>query len=189
MLTRLLRRFWNDDRAAIAMETIIITPVLAWTFVGSFIFFDAFRTYNSSIKATYAVADILSRQTNTVFDSDIDGMAQIFEHLVRNNGDARLRATQIFYNGNTDTYCVDWSYATNGEAQLFTANLVDIEELLPTMAHAERVILVQTFIPYQPVFSTGLDFLTFSNFTVTRPRFAGQVPFNGAVNCSGGTTS
>jgi len=181
MLTHLLRRFWKDDRAAIAMETVLITPLLVWTFVGSFIFFDAFRTYNSSIKATYAVADVLSRQLNTVFAYDIEGMTQIFEHLVRNNGDARLRATQINYDGNLEEYRVDWSYATNGEARLFTANLVGMEELLPVMAHGERIILVQSFIPYQPVFDSGLDFLTFRNFTFTRPRYAGQVDFDETV--------
>lgn len=181
MLTRLIRRFWKEDRAAVAMETVIITPILAWTFIGSFTFFDAYRAYNSSIKATYAVADIISRQTNMVYAYDIEGMGQIFEHLVRNNGDARLRVTQIFYDGVNDVHTVDWSYATNGEARLFTANLVDIEDLLPTVAHAERVILVQSFIPYQPVFQPGMDMITFRNFTVTRPRYAGQVPFDATV--------
>ncbi len=180
MLTRQIRRFWKDDSAAVAMETVLITPVLVWTFIASFVFFDAFRTYNSSIKATYAVADIVSRQTNMVYGYDIEGMAQIFDHLVRNNGDARLRVTQIFYDGVNDQHTVDWSYATNGEARLFTSNMVDIEELLPVMAHAERVILVQSFIPYQPIFNSGLDVITFRNFTVTRPRYAGQVPFDGS---------
>jgi hypothetical protein len=183
MLPRVIRRFCKDENAAIAMETVIITPVLAWCFIASFVFFDAFRTYNSSIKATYAVADIVSRQTNMLFESDIEGYANIFEHLVRNNGNARLRVSQIFYNGNTDTYCVEWSDATNGEAELFTANLPDIEELLPNMAHAERLILVQSSIPYQPVFRAGIDIITFRNFTFTRPRYAGQVPFEDQVTC------
>ena len=183
MLTPLLRRFLREDRAAVALETVIITPVLAWTFIGSFVFFDAYRTYNSSIKATYAVADIISRQTNMVLESDIEGLSTIFEHLVRNNGTARLRVSQIFYNGNTDTFCVEWSDATNGEAELFTANLTDIEELLPNMAHAERLILVQSFIPYQPVFQAGMDVITFRNFTFTRPRYAGQVPFEDQTTC------
>lgn len=183
MPLRKIRRFWKDDSAAVALETVIITPVLVWCFIGSFVFFDAFRTYNSSIKATYAIADIISRQTNTVLESDIEGLSEIFEHLVRNNGDARLRVSQIFYNGITDSFCVEWSDATNGEAELFTANLVDMEELLPRVAHTERLILVQSFIPYQPVFNAGMDVITFSNFTFTRPRYAGQVPFEDQVSC------
>jgi hypothetical protein len=189
MLTRLIRRFWAEDRAAVAFETVIITPILAWTFMGSFIFFDAFRTYNSSIKATYAVADILSRQTNTVYGYDIDGMMRIFEHLVRNNGEVRMRATQVMYDADTDRYSVDWSYATNGEARLFTANLVGMEELLPVMADAERILLVETFIPYEPAFQTGLGLMTFRNFTFTRPRYAGQIPFDASVTTPPGQTS
>jgi hypothetical protein len=189
MAFRLLRRFWKDTSAAVAMEAVIITPVLAWAFIGSFVIFDAFRTYNTSIKATYAVADILSRQTNTIFAYDIEGMTRIFEHMVRNHGDARLRATQIMYDADTDTYTVDWSYATNGEARLFTANLIDLEGRLPIMADAERILLVETFIPYRPAFDVGVSLLTFENFTFTRPRYAGQVPFNPNVTVPPAQTS
>lgn len=178
MTLKHLRRFWKDEGAAVALEAVIITPVLAWAFLGSFVVFDAFRTYNTSIKATYAVADILSRQTNSLLPGDIEGMTRIFEHMVRNHGDARLRATQIMYDDDTDSYCVDWSMATNGAARLFTSNLVDMEGRLPAMADAERIILVETFIPYRPAFSIGLTVTEFSNFTFTRPRYAGQVPFD-----------
>lgn len=178
MMHRLLRRFWKDDGAAVAVETVIILPVLTWVFIASFVFFDAFRTYNSSIKATYAIADILSRQTSTVYARDIEGYARIFDHLVRNNGDARLRVTQISYDGPGDAHVVDWSYATNGEARLFTANLAALSAQLPVMSNAERIILVQSFIPYQSVFDSRLEMMTFENFTFTRPRYAGQVPFD-----------
>lgn len=177
MLTRMICRFWKDERAAIAMETAIVTPLLAWCYISSFVFFDAFRTYSSSIKATYAIADVISRQTNTLRARDIDGYSDLLENMVRNNGDVRLRVSQILYNANTRTHCVEWSEATNGEAKLFTANMVNMGELLPEMVHDERLILVQSFIPYRPVFDAGLDVITFSNFTVTRPRYAGQVPF------------
>ena len=181
MPLRRIRRFCRDETAAVAMEAGIILPVLAWAFIGSFVIFDAYRTYNTSIKATYAVADILSRQTNTVFAYDIEGMTRIFEHMVRNHGDARLRATQIMYDEDSDTYSVDWSHATNGEARLFTANLVDLEGRLPELADAERILLIETFIPYSPAFDTGLTITEFENFTFTRPRYAGQVPFDGDV--------
>jgi hypothetical protein len=98
--------------------------------------------------------------------------------MVRNAGQARLRASQIMYDEDSDTYCVDWSEATGGAARLFTANLVDMEGLLPVMADAERILLVETFIPYQPAFDVGLTVTTFENFTFTRPRYAGQVHFD-----------
>lgn len=175
------RKFWSDQRGASALEAVIITPVLIYLYVASFVFFDAFRTYNSSVKASYVIADILSRQTSTVHAYDIEGYARVFEHLVRNTGDARLRVTQILYTADTDSLSVDWSYATNGEARLFDANLVDMEGLLPSMVDAERLLLVETFIPYRAAFDVGMDLITFRNFTFTRPRFAGQVPFDASV--------
>ncbi len=183
MLSRMIHRFWQDERAAIAMETAIITPVLAWCYISSFVFFDAFRTYASSVKATYAIADVISRQTNTLRTRDVDGYSSLLENMVRNDGGVRLRVSQIYYDATTDSHCVEWSDATNGEAVLFTANLVDMGELLPTMVHAERLILVQSFIPYRPAFNTGLAPITFTNFTFTRPRYAGQIRFETQNTC------
>jgi hypothetical protein len=180
MLARLLRQFQSDERGASAMEAVIITPVLIWVYVGSFVFFDAFRTYSSSIKATYAVADVISRQNQTVTAYDMEGFADIFSTMVRNNGDVRMRMTQIVFDEATDSMSVDWSYATNGEARLFTANLADFVGLLPDMADAERLILVESFIPYTTAFDMGIDAFTFRNFTFTRPR-TGQVPFDATI--------
>ena len=182
-LTRLIHRFWADERAAIAMETAIITPVLAWCYITSFVFFDAFRTYSSSVKATYAISDVISRQTMTLQRSDIDGYAALLDNLVRAPGGVRLRVSQIVYDSDTDSHCVEWSQATNGEAALFTANLADMRAALPTMVDAERLILVQSFIPYSPAFDIGIELLTFTNFTFTRPRYAGRIPFQTQNTC------
>ncbi|MCR9068406.1 MAG: hypothetical protein NXH79_06135 [Rhodobacteraceae bacterium] len=181
-MTSLLRRFWQDTRAAVAFEAVIIMPILAWGFLSSFIFFDAFRVYNSSIKATYAVADVLSRQTNTVTEDDIEGLLTVFKHLVRDSGASRMRVTQIMWNGTR--YCVDWSYATDGESRLFHSSMAEIEDALPVMAVSERIVLVETFVPYDPAFDTGLTLLNFNNFTFTRPRYAGQVPFETPYNAA-----
>ena len=180
MLARLLRQFRSDERGASVLEAVIITPVLIWVYVGSFVFFDAFRTYSSSVKATYAVADVISRQNQTVTAFDMAGFANIFETMVRNNGDVRMRMTQIAYDEATDSMSVEWSFATNGEARLFTANLADFVGLLPDMSDSERLVLVESFIPYTPAFDMGIDALTFRNFTFTRPR-TGRVPFDETI--------
>lgn len=180
MLAERLRQFRSDERGASALEAVIITPVLIWVYVGSFVFFDAFRTYSSSVKATYAVADVISRQNQTVTAFDMEGFADIFETMVRNSGDVRMRMTQIIYDAPTDTLSVDWSYATNGEARLFTANLNDFVGLLPDMSDSERLVLVESFIPYTTAFDMGVDLVTFRNFTFTRPR-TGQVPFDETI--------
>ncbi|MCU4653186.1 hypothetical protein N8I71_10105 [Roseibacterium sp. SDUM158016] len=171
-----LRNFIHDTRAAVAFETVLLTPLLVWAYVGSFVFFDAYRVYNTSVKATYMVADMLSRQTNMVFGHDISGMANVIDTIIRGSGDVQMRATQIaMINGN---YRVDWSHGVNGAARLFDANLVDMTDRLPVMANGERVVLVETFVAYDAPFEIGLTVLRFDNFTLVRPRYAGQVPFS-----------
>lgn len=175
MIRTLLRRYLRDTRAAVAFETVLLTPLLIWAFVASFVFFDAFRVYNSSIKATYMVADMISRQTSTIYGHDIEGMASIVRYVLRDGGDLQMRVTQVGRVGNN--YRVDWSHGINGVARLFNADIDDIEDRLPVMANGERVLLVETFISYRTPFDVGLELLQFDNFTLTRPRYAGQVPF------------
>ncbi|WP_430450264.1 TadE/TadG family type IV pilus assembly protein [Rhodophyticola sp.] len=175
-MKRLIRRYMREDDAAVAFEAVIITPILAWLFVGSFVFFDAFRTYNTSLKATYAVADVLSRETDWIYGSDIEGLADVFQHITRNVEQSSLRVTQV--RRSTSEYRIDWSYATDGTARLFDSNIPAIQSQLPNMVFGERIIVVETFLPYRPAFNVGLRPLEFTNFTVTRPRFAGQLQFD-----------
>lgn len=171
-----VKHFLRDTRAAVALETLLITPMLVWALVASFVFFDAYRVYSTSVKATYMVADMLSRQTNDVIPHDIQGMANVIDTIIRGAGDVQMRTTQVAVIN--DVYVVEWSHAVNGAARLFTANIPDIQDRLPNMPNGERIVLVETFVGYQAPFNIGLTVLRFDNFTVVRPRYAGQVPFD-----------
>ncbi len=176
-IPRRLQRFFTETSAAVAFETVIIFPILLWAWIGTFAFFDAYRVYNTSIKATFTVADLLSRQTSTVYGYDIEGMAEMLRAMIRDTDGVEVRVTQIVRD-NSGNYRVDWSHATGTQAQLFTASLAALEDRLPDMANGERVILVESFIDYLPAFNIGINDLTFENFTLTRPRYAGQVPYD-----------
>jgi hypothetical protein len=171
-----IRRFARGERAAVAFETVLMTPILVWAFIGSFVFFDAYRVYNTSVKTTYMVADMLSRQTSLVFGHDIQGMADVSNTIIRGSNEVEMRVSQIaMIDGN---YNVDWSYGVNGAARLFNSNLASISDRLPIMPNGERVILVETFVSYDAPFNVGLTVARFDNFTLARPRYAGQVPFD-----------
>lgn len=176
-----IRSFLRDDDAAVAIEAVIMTPILAWCFIASFVFFDAFRTYSSSVKATYAVADIISRQDQAYYDSDVQGYADVFRHIMRNPGGTSMRVSLISWlddlNGGAGGYWVDKSGGLDGETQLREADLENIVDRLPILTHREQIILVETFIPYQPAFNLGLDDIEFTNFTVIRPRYAPFSPW------------
>jgi len=175
-MIRSIRQFWKDEGASVALEAVIITPVLAWVFVASFVFFDAFRVYNTSIKATYAVADVLSRRTAQIASSDIEGLADVFQFLTRNTAGSSLRVTQI--TRQAGGYRIDWSHGTDGLTYIRASDFPDFIDQIPIMAFGDRMLLIETFLPHRPAFSAGLSDQEFVNFTVTRPRFAGQVAFD-----------
>ncbi|MBF9034035.1 hypothetical protein HKCCE2091_07270 [Rhodobacterales bacterium HKCCE2091] len=181
-MRNLIQTFLRNERGAVAIEALIITPVLAFLFIISFIFFDAFRTYNTSVKATYAVADVLSRQTELVYGSDIDGLGNIFQHITRNVAGSDIRVSEIAWDGTE--YRVTWSHPTGSRTRLRDSDIPSITNQLPIMATGERVIVTESFVPYTPFFDIGMDDLEFTNFTVTRPRFAGQLPFDDGVDPS-----
>lgn len=176
-MKHLLKQFLRDTSAAVSLEAVIVFPILVWAWIGTFAFFDAYRVYNTSIKATFTIADLISRQEeeDRVGFDDLDGMAAMLATMIRDTDGVEMRVTQI-QRLTTEAYCVDFSYGTGTQARLFTANLAGFEDQLPQMASGERVILVESFIDYEPAFNVGLNDLTFENFTLTRPR-AGRVPF------------
>lgn len=173
-LAQRLRRFWKNTDAAVALEAVIITPFLAWTFVASFVFFDAYRVYTTSVKATYTIADVISREQQ-LFPRDMEGFASIFSHMVRHTGDIQMRVSQIRWED--DEYRVDWSEAVGGQARLFDVNMPALADQLPVMVTGERLVLVETFVPYEPFFDIGMELTSFNNFTFTRPRYFNRVTY------------
>lgn len=168
---RLLKKFQSRENGAVALEALIMTPLLAFMFIASFVFFDAFRIYNTSIKATYAVADVMSRQRSDIYDSDVYGMGFIFQHISRNPGGSDIRISQVSYDSDTDTHFVDWSEGTGARTELRNSDLPGLLDQIPIMADGDAVIIVESWVPYQPAFNVGLNPVEFTNFTTTRPRW------------------
>lgn len=182
MVLTALRSFWKDERASVALEAVIVTPILCWTFVASFVFFDAYRVYNTSIKSTYAVADVLSRRTTVIASTDIEGLADVFQFLTQNTAGSSMRVTQI--TRQQGGYRIDWSHGTDGMTYVRASDFPDFIDRIPIMAFGDRLLLIETVLPYRPAFSAGLSEQEYVNFTVTRPRFAGQVAFDANLDNS-----
>ena len=107
-----LRRFARDEDGNIAIETIIIIPILFWTYLSMFAIFDAYRQYALNEKAAYTIGDMISRQTTPLDDSYIDGTRAVLKYLTRsrNGQDPSIRVTSIKYDANNDVYKRDWSH-------------------------------------------------------------------------------
>lgn len=167
-----LRAFAEDTRGTVAIEAVLALPVLFWTFLASFVYFDAYRQTSINVKAAYMVGDVLSRETNAVDDDYLDGMKSLFDFLTNANTNTKLRVTVVRWDDDQEAYRRDWSQTRGSVAALTNNDLAQMEDRMPTLADNERVILVETWSSYTPPFKVGLASRESYNFVFTSPRFA-----------------
>lgn len=171
-----LRFFAEDMRGSMAAESALIMPLLVWWYIASFQFFDAFRERNINLKAAYTIADMISREAQ-VDTAYLAGLNTVFDYLTSSNHPTRVRVTSLSYNEDTMKYDKHWSRvvgksATLPEQTTATLNQAQNKARIPTMPNADFVILVETFMAYEPIFNIGVDARWYETFIVTRPRFS-----------------
>jgi hypothetical protein len=184
---RSLGAFLDDDGASISIETVLIVPVLAWAFLATFAFFDVFRAKGHSLKASYAISDLLSRETQEVDAGYIEGIESVFEYLTPFKTDAWIRVTVLRCHANCDrsnrNLKLDWSYGTDGVEALANGDLNGkYDAVIPYLAQGERLIMVETRGHYAPPFPQLIPGVTeqyMDELVLTRPRFAPQLVWGG----------
>lgn len=177
-LNTYLRGFRNDDQGSIAIETIILLPMLFWAYLTMFSVFDAYRQHATTQKAAYTIADVISRETNPLDDAYLNGTREMLAYLTGADvSNVALRVTSVRYNANQDTYQRDWSEADGSTTALTNSQVGALEDDLPILPHNERIMVVETFVNYHPPFNIGLGDREIHNFVFTRPRYAPQVCF------------
>jgi hypothetical protein len=175
-IMRMVRRFRDDDRGSIAVETILIIPILFWVYLTMFAIFDAYRQHSITQKAAYTLGDIISRETNPVDSSYLNGSRELLAYLTTNSkSNVAIRVTSVKYDANEDIYKRDWSKTKGWVSALDNKAVKDLADNLPVMPHNERVMVVETFVKYDAPFNTGLTDHEIHNFVFTRPRYAPRV--------------
>lgn len=171
-----LRSFRDDTRGVAALEFILVMPFLFWAFMAIYVYFDGYRQSTVNLKAAYTISDLISRETEGITSEYIDSMYDLHQLLTRAESPTTLRITVVRWNNKKQIYRRDWSQARGGIEPLKNSDMEEIEHLLPTMPHNERVILVETSNTFVPVFGgVGMGNVELENFVFTRPRFAPQV--------------
>ncbi|MGA0539410.1 TadE/TadG family type IV pilus assembly protein [Neotabrizicola sp. VNH66] len=166
-----LRRFRDEEDGIIMAEFLLLLPLLIWAFLALFIYWDAFRTINESQKASYAVADLISRQ-NDVPLSFVNGMDDVMEMMITNSPNVKVRITSVEWDRDDNRHYVLFSRSPGNEMpSLTTAQMVPLRGKIPIMADHDSVVIVETETDYKPLFDVGIAPQTFTNFVVTRPRF------------------
>lgn len=165
-----LRRFRDQEDGLVMTEFLIMLPLLIWTFMALFIYWDAFRTINQAQKASYAVSDLLSRQSEVNLGF-VNGMENVMEYLTGET-DVRVRITSFDWDEEDNEYRVFFSRSPGNKlAQLDATDLADMTGRIPAMADNDSVVLVETEVAYDPAFEVGIPNHTFDNFVITRPRY------------------
>lgn len=181
-----LRRFRDDTRGGLSVETVLVFPMLAWAYAATFTFFDAFRMQAANTKASYTISDMLTRVTEEVDQDYVDGLHQIYQYLVgRNHEDMYLRVTTIGWNVPDNEYRVVWSRGSNTPFRHTAATINDNADKIPMIAPGDTLILVETYMPFRPVFNVGLGDLGFMNIVPSSPRFAPQLLWTGMGDGTG----
>ncbi|WP_428687945.1 TadE/TadG family type IV pilus assembly protein [Roseibium sp.] len=181
MTFKFTRRFARDEDASMSIETLFAIPLLVWAITATFVFWDAFKTLTISQKATYTVADMLSRETNAIDGNYLTSMHEVFDFLAGDAGDNAIRVTVVTKTVNEDTQAEElklvWSQGSDVSAY---TDLASIQDRLPTIAVGEQMIVVESEQEWSPGFDVGLGTYRFRKVAIARPRFSPQLVWNNA---------
>lgn len=175
-----LKSFLGDTNGNVTVEFVLVMPMLFWAFMATYVFFDGYRQSTVNLKAAYAIADMISRETEAINEDYIDSMHELFQLMVRSRSETKIRITIVRYDQDDDRYYVDWSKRRGFSEERDDDSINGITHSLPVMPDNERVILIETKNTFVSLFNVGMDDKTLRNNIFTRPRFAPQVVWEDA---------
>lgn len=198
--------FLRDEDGLVLVEGLLMMPLLIWALIALFIYWDAFRTINVTQKAAYSVADLLSRQRDTIPTSFANGLQNIVDFLTPNGYPVKLRITSLECtspngtrqcNYNTGSYRLLFSFSPGNKVPPLTQTQIQqwkgtnaTNGKIATLNNLESVFVVETSVEFKSQMSTVLmGFLvnvqdnTFGEFIVTRPRHR-RLCLQGTTTCT-----
>ena len=181
------------ESGSISVEAVLMFPILLWGYIGMYVFFEGLRENNINLKAAYTIGDLLSRETDEINQTYLNGMRDVFTWLTRTQEDVAVRVTVIRYDEDADEHLLVWSRASGNNLSAYQAQLGQngvngvISDHVPIMADADTAIVVETWVQFEPVLNIGLTETEIYNVVVTAPRFSEQLLWEG-LNAGSGTT-
>ncbi len=171
-------RFVGSEKGSVPVEGVMASTFLIWWYVASFQFFDAYRQKNINQKGAYTIADLVSRETDAVDADYIEGMNTLFDYITFSRKPTTIRVSSVFWDNDNNDNKIAWSYATGSEGGLTNVDLQQEAGRIPVMATGDYVIIVETFMAYEPIFNIGLKAQWYHQFITTRPRFTSCVAWD-----------
>ncbi|SDD75412.1 TadE/TadG family type IV pilus assembly protein [Ruegeria marina] len=170
-----LKRFRSNEEGSIAVEALLTIPILFWTLMIGYTYFDGYREAASNVKAAYTIGDLISRETRTIDDAYINSMVDLYARMVGSPNNLQVRISLLRYEARQNRHRVRWSANRGFPTSLTNTNVDAISASLPPMSDLDTLILVETKNTYQAPFSVGLDDTVMESFIFTRPRFTNEI--------------
>lgn len=172
-LRGMVHGFSRDERGSIAVEAVLILPILFWVYLALFSSFHAFRTYTLNQKAAYTIGDMISRETSPLDTAYMMGARGLLGYLTNaRTDDVSVRVTQVKFDAASNGFNRIWSTAEGFQTEATDADIGTWQEKLPVMPDGEQIIVVETVFKYTPPFDVGLHQRDIDNFVFTRSRYA-----------------
>jgi len=168
-----LRRFFCKESGVISIEAVMIYPLLFWGMCASFSFFDGYKQSARNLKASYAIADVISRERNDITSKYVDTLYELLQQMMSDRSDVSLRVTYIRFDQPDDKHYVRWSCVRGTSFQEWTTGTIgQIKDKLPIMPDNGKMILVEVKDWYRRPFRIGYGENEFAmdNFVFTHPR-------------------
>lgn len=118
-----LHRYREDIRGTMSVELVLVLPLLFWAYIAMIVFYDAYRARMEAQAAALHVADLVSRQSQTVTTEYLEGMNDVYDFLTTRNRNTRLRISSLMWVEDQDDPQVAWSYGTRGLPSLLDLSL------------------------------------------------------------------
>ena len=185
MIRMLMQRLRCNADGVAAVEFAMIAPIMFFLFVGSVEFSQAITVDRRVTQVASSTADLIAREKSTTF-TDVAGIMQIIDHLVRPYDPSRLKVTVLnvgaALNNAADTK-VCWSYNHNGGANTY-ANSQPYALPNGLVEAGNSVIIAEVTYNYEPLifgYFIRAAFPLEEKFFL-KPRLSSYVEFD-ARNC------
>lgn len=174
-LKTLTARFSREEHGNVTVEFVLAMPILFWTFMAGYTFFDGYRQSAQNLKAAYTISDLISRELYDINDDYIDSMQKLMTLMTRATSSVNMRISVLRWDEADDRFYVHWSADRGLDAPLTDGTVASYKGKLPVMPDNEHIIIVETRNVFVPLYNVGLENINLDNFVFTRPRFASTV--------------
>lgn len=170
------KNFKKSEDGTMTIEAAIVLPFLLYVITMTYMFWDVFHAQAVSQRATYTIADTLSRHELEVDQAYIDGLDDVHRYLLQGRFDSRLRISFVAWDNEDEDFAVVWSKTPDSNWTEHTdATLNDMSDSIPSMSQGDVAIIVETQVRFIPFLSGIIDPLNITSLVVTRPRFSPQL--------------